>query len=190
MSTADAMTEKEYLYRIIQDQLRRHPGFGVEDLYKMVCQATCGGDHLLKNRSEAKRMLREEWENSERIPKGETLLEMIDPRGEVMRVNLRVYKKIGGTLQRLFDVFVRSAQKFEKDRKRLVVYWEAIMKLAEKEEVPFSKDVLEDFWIDVGRKGFPAVHHSDAYVDANRPSYRVVLKRLWEGFEKERESER
>jgi len=178
------MTEKDYLHQIILDQLRRHPGFGVEDLYKMVYQATCGGDHILTNKSEAKKMLREEWENSGRIPKGETLLEMIDPRGEIMRVNLRVYKKIGGTLQRLFDIFVRSAQGFKKDQERLVAYWETIMEWAEQGDIPFSKDVLEDFLIDVGRKGFPALHHSESYVDANRPSYRVVLKRLWEGFEK------
>ena len=43
--------------------------------------------------------------------------------------------------------------------------------------------MLEDFLIEMGRKGFPAVHHSESYVDANQPAYRVILKRLWEGFE-------
>ena len=171
--------EKRYLHQLIQDQMRRHEGFGVEDVYKLVYQATCGGEHLLRNRSAAKEQLREEWENTEKIPKGEPLLEVIDPRGEVMRVNLRVYRKIGGTLERLVAVFVRSAVECEKDQKRLVAYWEVLMELAEREEIPFDRGALEDFWIEMGRKGFPAVHHSERYVDANRPSYRVVLKRLW-----------
>ena len=34
--------------------------------------------------------------------------------------------------------------------------------------------------IEVEKKGFPPIHHSKSYVEANRPSYRVVLKSLWE----------
>ena len=177
--------EKQYLHRIIQDQMRRHEGFGVEDMYKLVYQATCGGEHLLRNKSAANKKLREEWKNTEKMPKGEPLLEIIDPRGEVMRVNLRVYKKIGGNLERLFTVFVRSAAEFKKDRERLAAYWEVLMAFAKRGEIPFDRGALEDLWIEMGMKGFPAVHHSERYVDANRPSYRVVLKRLWMASEKE-----
>jgi len=90
------MTERDYLLQIIEDQFRRHPGFQVEDLYKIVYQATLGGDHLLRDKVAAERMFREEWENLGKIQKGEFLLEVIDPKGEVLRVNLRVYRKIGG----------------------------------------------------------------------------------------------
>jgi len=174
--------EQEYLLEIIKDQLHRHPGFQVDDLYKMVHQVTFGGAHLLKNKEKARKMLLEEWENTERIPKGETLLEVIDPSGEIIRVNLRVYKKVGGTVNRLFDLFVQSTQGFKQDRDRLVNYWEIITEEAMKGVLPFSKDTLEDFWIEVGRKGFPAVHHSESYIDTNRPAYRLVIKSLWEGF--------
>ena len=181
---ANTTTEIGFLQHIIQDQLHRHSGFKVDDLYKLMYQATCGGEHFLTNKSKARKNLIEEWESMERIPKGETLLEIIDPRGEIMRVNLRVYKKIGGTVQKIFEYFIRSVEAFKKDQDRLVRYWEAIMEMAKKETIPFSRGILEDFYIDVGRKGFPAIHHSESYLDANRPSYRLVLKGLWEGFNK------
>ena len=180
-----SMTEEAYLHHIIQDQLRRHQGFQVDDLYKMIYQTTYGGEHFLHDKTKARKMLQEEWENTERIPKGESLLEIIDPRGEIMRVNLRIFKKVGGTVRQIFDLFVRSAREFEEDRERLVQYWETIMNMAERGEIPFSKDILEDFYIEMGRKGFPVIHHSESYIDANRPAYRIVLKKLWEGFEEE-----
>jgi hypothetical protein len=180
------MTERDFLLNIIEDQLRRHPGFRVEDLYKMLYQACFGGDHLIKDKAKARKRLQEEWNNTDKIPKGETLIEIIDPRGDVMRINLRIYKKIRGTADRLFDLFVQSAEQFEKDRDRLIRYWGYVMEMVENGEIIFSKSILQDFWIDMGKEGFPAVHHSESYFDANRPAYRIVLKKLWEGFEEKR----
>jgi len=179
MSMVHAMTERDVLYRIVQDQLRRHAGFGIEDLYKMMFQATCGGEHLMKNKAEAKKILFDEWEHLDKVQKGEPLREVIDPRGEVLRVNLRVYKKIGGNPRRLFGIFVRSAKDFLSDRDRLIRYWKFLVEMTKSGEIPFSKDDLEDFWIDVERKGFPAVHHTKAYAEANQPAYRVVLQHHW-----------
>jgi hypothetical protein len=176
------LEEKEILLQILKDQIRRHPGFYVEDLYKLIFQVTCGGSHLLENHSEVEKSLQDEWNNTERIPKGETLLEVIDPRSEVIRINIRVYKKISGKRDILHQIFIQSAQSFRKDHDRLIRYWEMILDMAGKNEIPFSKEILEDFLIEQGEKKFPAIHHSKAYIDWNRPSYRVVLKKLWEGF--------
>jgi len=183
MKTDKSIEEKEILLQIIKDQIRRHRCFYIEDLYKLIFQITCGGIHHIESRSRAEKKLKDEWNNTEKIPKGETLLEIIDPMGEMMRVNIRVFKKISGQRKRLFNVFMKSAEACKKDEKRLIRYWEMIMDLAEKQTIPFSKDILEDFLIEQGKRDFPDIHHSDGYLDCNRPSYRVVLKRFWEGFE-------
>ena len=175
------ISEKETLLQIIHDQIRRHPGFYIQDLYKMVYQAVCGGSHFLGNHADTKNHLQEEWNNTERIPKAETLLELIDPRGEIMRVNIRIFKKIGGPLDQLLQIFIESVKTFQKDRSRLVETWEKIMDLAEEKKVPFSRTLLEDFLIEQGKNDFAMVHHSDPYIEFNRPSYRIVLKRLWQG---------
>lgn len=173
------LTERDSLCQIVKNQIKRYREFHVEDLYKLVYQATCGGEHLLKDKRLAKEILHEEWEEAEKILKRETLLEMIDPCGEIMRVNIRIYKKIGGSFVHLFDIFRRSGEKYVKDEKRLALYWQYVLDMASKGDIPFEKEMLKSFWDSVERRGFQPVHHSKAYVEVNHPSYRVVLKSLF-----------
>ena len=91
-------------------------------------------------------------------------------------------KQVSKVLIGLFEMMKRSADHFQNDEQRLVRYWETIMEWSDERIIPFAKDDVEDFWIDVGRRGFPAVHHSESYTVANRPAYRVVLKSFLEGF--------
>ncbi len=176
------MTAKDALREIIQDQLGRHAGFRIQDLYKLLHQAAFGGGHLLADRSQVLARIREEWQVMERIPKGETLLEIIDPAGEIMRVNLRLYKKTGGTPEEMADLFIQSAKMVQPDRKKLVQTWEAVTEMAKSDQIRLSVDEMEDFWIEMGRKDFPPAHHSDSYIEVNRPAYRIVLKKMWKGF--------
>ena len=180
-------SEKEFLLAVIQDQIRRYPKMKPVDLYKLVFQITCGGEHLLQNRKEAKKMLDEEWASLDKVQKGESLLEPIDPLGEVIRVNLRVYRKIGGTPAKLFDTFLRSAKEFKRDEQRLGTYWELLMEMAENGRIPFKKQDLEDLYIEMGRKKFPSAHHSKPYIEHHKPAYRIILKQFWEGFNDEKQ---
>jgi hypothetical protein len=174
------LNEKDLLNKIIQDQLRRYSGFQIRDLYKLIYQICLGGHHLMTNPTMAKKALLEEWKTLDKVNKGEPMLEIIDPLGEVMRVNLRVYRKIGGTPESLFRIMKESVSHFIVSRDRFIRYWDKVMYLSEKEEILFSHGDLEDFWIDMGRKDFPAIHHSDSYTERNRPAYRVILKSYWE----------
>ena len=71
---------------------------------------------------------------------------------------------------------------FPKDKSRFIAAWEMAMDLAEDREIPFSRILLEDFLIEQGKNDLPTVHHSDPYIESNRPSYRIVLKQYWEGL--------
>ncbi len=177
------MDDKNYLLTIIQDQVRRHPGFRIQDLYKLIYQSCFGGGHLLHDKKKARAALGKEWNNAEKIPKGETLIEVIDPLSEILRINIRIYKKTGGTPDRLFKAFVKSSQEIQPNRNRFIEYWETATKWAETGIIDFSSDAMKDTLIDMGKEEFPPQHHSKPYLEANRPSYRVVLKRFWEGFE-------
>lgn len=172
--------EKDCLLYIIRDQIRRRPAICVQDLYKLVFQATCGNVHLLKNSKEVKSTLVEEWKELGKIRKGEPLLEMIDPMGRIIRVNLRVFRKIGGSVDPLFNLMVRSARMFSADRKRLETHLAWIADWAEEGKIFFEKEELTRFWSDMEERNFSPVHHSKNYTDAYNPAYRVVLKKLWE----------
>lgn len=182
----ESQLERTYLKTIIQDHLTHHRGFRVQDLYKMLHQATCGNAHLLVNPEDAEASLFSEWTDLDRVQKGESLLEVIDPSGKMIRINLRVYRKMKNTPLDLLKSIKRTAEYFVRDEQRLVRYWESIMEWSVSGEIPFGKDEVEDFWIDMGCQGFPAVHHSEAYTAANRPAYRIVLKSFWEGFAEKR----
>ena len=172
-------TEKENLCQILQNQFHRHMNMEVIDLYKLIYQITYGPNHLLENQDQAKAMLREEWENTEKIVAGETLLEVIDPLDQIIRINLRIYKKVGGKSDHLFNLMVQSAQLFQKDGERLIRYWNWITEWARNPEWFFPKKDLDHFWAEMEKEHFPMCHHSKSYIDANRPSYRIVLKHLW-----------
>ena len=177
------MDERANLLDVLEDQLNRHQKFGIADLYKLVHQTTFGGKHLAMDRDQAMQQLLEEWLPEIRIPAGANMLEIIDPRGDVMRVNIRIFKKTGGSPQDLIECFQKSIQAFTPDPNRFETYWQWIMAWCRDAELPFPVDAMDDYYIQQGREGFPAVHHSDAYVEANRPAYRVVLKSLWKGFD-------
>jgi hypothetical protein len=179
------MTEQDQLRTIIEEQVRRYHGFGIEDLYKLVYQATCGGGHLIKNRVKAKRVLQKEWLILGRLQRGERLLEIIDPLGKIVRVNLRIYKKMGGQLQRFFTLFVESSKLQKEDKPRLNRYWNDIITMSEAGEIAFSSQQLVGFWKRMEEKGLPPISHSEGYVEYNRPAYRVIQKQLWEGFQKQ-----
>ena len=182
MMLMSSVAEKDSLCQIIQKQIHRYREFNVEDLYKLIYQVTCGGGHLLGDKRLVKEMLREEWEDAGKIRKGETLLEMIDPQGEILRVNIRVYKKIGGSFDRFLNLFIQSAENYKRDERRLILYWQYIMEMVSNNDIPFEKQTLMSFWEGMKQNNFPPVHHSKAYVEANHPLYRIVLKSLWEEF--------
>ncbi len=175
----DVITEKEQLFHILKDQFYRHPKYQVVDLYKLIYQIVFGPRHLLENQAEAKVLLQEEWEHTEKSPSGEALLEVIDPLDQIIRINIRIYKKVGGKPDPLFDLIVRSAQLFQKDSERLMRYWQWITDWVEDQDCPFAKRELDRFWAEVEAEHFPPKHHSKTYMDTHRPSYRIILKRLW-----------
>lgn len=184
------MKDNEYLLAVIQDQIRRHPGFQIKDLYKLVHQSCFGGGHLLQDRAKARKRLEDEWRNTEKIPPGETLIEVIDPSSEILRINLRVFKKTGGTVDRLFDAFEKSSESIQPNPDQFVAFWNSAIKWAENGVIDFSAEAMKDFLIDMGKENFPPVRHSKPYLEANRPSYRVVAKKFWEGFGEEAQTKK
>lgn len=173
--------EQDSLLKIVQDQLRRYPRMKPVDLYKLLYQAALGGEHLLESGAAAEKALKQEWDELDKVQKGEVLLEPIDPRGEVLRVNLRLYRKTGGTPEALLSLFEISAGKFRRDEQRLNAYFQACIDAADRDELPFGKQELEDLYIEMGRQGFPPKHHSKAYREHHKPAYRIVLKSVWDG---------
>lgn len=173
-------------------QLHLHPSTTVTDILKQCYQAAYGAEHLLTDKVAARRYLEREFEAT---PAKDILLcEHISD--EFCRVNIAAWKHRGLPSDDLFELFAASAHPRENGRELL----EGFLREAEEyvdlhEEFVFSHghhkrvklfgehctEAVEEY----RRSGMPAIHHSDAYREAEHPAYRIVeTKLLREYFEK------
>lgn len=150
------------------EELKRHPLGDLQDAYKMCYQRAFGPTHILKNRNEALKCLEEELAGVE--PSDGNLIEPISDK--YCRVNLAVWKNRGLSAKELFALLEKSAESHVDEdfnchvceavsaiRACGLTYADALLALVSCTEVS-------------------PVHHSDGYVKAYKPSYRVVSREL------------
>lgn len=158
----------------------RYPRMQIADLYKLIHQATFGGEHAVPDPDRARQQLIREavgltTESAERGRAApEPLIEPLTPDGAIFRVHLRPYLAAGGRLESLLDAFVSTANGYAGSPRRMRAYWGVARRLAIEGRLPFRADRLDDFLAAREAAGFPAVHHSEAFVNSYRPAYRVV----------------
>ena len=171
------------LEELVGEHVRLHPCLGVEDVYKLLFQGVMGVGHILGDKDRAWRELKEEFErvDASEFPE-EPLLESVSVDGEVVRVNLRPFKRLGLSLEGLFRTMVRSAERIRVDKMGFVRVWNTFVGLVREGQLGFDFERLLDFDRVVRAGGHPLIHHSRAYVEANKPAYRIVQKRLYKGM--------
>ena len=173
-------SEKTELLRIIQQHIKRYSDFEIQDLYKMLYQASCGPGHILKNQDNAQNHLKELWNELGKVFPGEPLIEIIDPQGEMIRINLRIYKKLGNQFESLLFMWLQSAREFKVDKQPLDAYGKLISKFAIDTEIHFSTGNIERYWNRMRSMSYPTVRHSKNYLQSHCPAYCVLLKRIWD----------
>jgi hypothetical protein len=168
------------LVGLVEEQLRLHSDVGVRDVYKLLFQGVMGVKHILGDREGAWRWLREEFES---VDVGEfleePLLERVSVDGSVVRVNLRSFKRLGLSLEGLFEVMVKSAERIGADKEEFVKVWSGFMELVREGKLDFDYERLREFDEKVKDMGYPPVHHSREYARANKPTYRITHKQTY-----------
>ena len=171
----NCQSSKDPFQEIIQDQLQRYPQMQTQDLYKLVYQAAMGNIHLGIDPAVLKNYLVNEMDKVN-ASDNEPLVEEISPEG-MIRVNLRPYKVKSGTSEKLFEAMRETANTFTPNKNKIIQYWEVIEKMTEDNSIPFNKSELESFLKEMQASNYPAVHHSDQYLELYHPAYRVILKK-------------
>ncbi|NQT26924.1 hypothetical protein HQ585_16325 [candidate division KSB1 bacterium] len=173
--------ERENLLQIIRKQIVLYPKFDVQDMYKMCYQVTQGGIHYINEMATARIDLSTEWRGLKDPFFNESLIENIDPRQKLIRVNLRPFKEQGGTPEQILNLFERSLKETTPDESLLKQYWDAAIQMVDELELPFTKNAIREFWDAMQENGFPPVRHSNFYRKMHQPAYRLVLLKYWEG---------
>lgn len=171
----DPDTERRILSTLLVDQLLRYPLMQLDDLYKLIFQAAMGSEHAVPDREAAASYLQEELKKMGSGPV-EPLIDPISPDGRIVRVHLRPYLQSGEDPGILLNAFLRTADRFQGSLEKLPAWWKDAIALIEEQQLPLQVKHSQTFFSRMADMGFPAVHHSRAYLSAYKPAYRVVLK--------------
>jgi hypothetical protein len=157
------------------NSLAADPETRIEDAYKFLFQAACGGEHAVPDEESARAWLEREWASLGKTLPGEPLEVPLRPDGALVRLNLRPYRDRGGRPDALLAAFLTSARSFEPDRDLFRASWAALgEELAAHPLGPLNRAEWARLDTAMRAQGYPAVHHSRAYSAARHPAYRVL----------------
>ncbi|HKM29512.1 MAG TPA: hypothetical protein VJZ51_01980 [Bacilli bacterium] len=173
---------------IIRSYLR-YPKSTIEDLLKLVFQASFGGGHMIKDANESLLFLREECSKLKREKNlHELLYEYISD--DSVRINLRPYLECNFDLTYLNEIFVQSANTKVHNENVLNDYLKYLKGLIKNKLINFDYNNALAVISKFENSGFPLMHHSEEYRDAYKPAYRVVDKAFITQAMKEKQLER
>ena len=151
-----------------------HPEAEAEDLYKLLHQAIYGPGHAIPDPDAAARWLTRELGELGLPLVGEVACEVLGGRPILVRVNLRPFVAGGGDATELLDAFVATAGEVRGDPRQMGEALEIVVKWLRSDGWGNRADALQRLGAELAPKGYPAIHHSEAYVEAYRPAYRVI----------------
>jgi len=166
---------------LIEDQMARHPSMDARDVYKLLYQGVMGPEHLIASAEGFTACLQEEYDL---LPAGgvEPLWEAIRPDGRLGRVNLRPYKAQGRDLSWLVGACLETARRPWGTVEELRVVWAWFSEACHGGRWgQFPASEVRTFTVWLEEHGYPAVHHSAGYMEAERPAYRLLAGDLLSG---------
>lgn len=173
--------EKMQIKEAVEYQLNNYPESRLTDVYKNFFQDFYGPGHLVQNTDMAISYLRQELEEtvgcSLNLP-----VEGTGYKNNFVRVDLCLIKEGKIAEEDFIRLFMESADSFKEPEIRAwKKEWEKILRViehldAEMEDFDRDKEVLNSMI----EKGEYVVHHSEEYIRAYHPHYRIIRKDLAE----------
>ena len=147
----------------------------VQDLYKLVHQASMGAEHAIGDSLTAVKYLKHEM----RILRGSSNGPLCDPVShsrKLVRVHLRPFVLTGENADALAKAFVATASAIKESPTLLQRYWRYAESAARAGKLPFAVSEMQTYYSMRAAQEHAAVHHSQHYRAAYRPAYRVVRR--------------
>ncbi len=171
--------EREAFQRLLLQHEQRFPKSRAEDYYKLISQSVFGIGHLIKGEASARTALEREIFTLGPPKAHEPLIEPLDPRGRMVRVNLRPFVAQNLSRDALLTVMMETAATVQADTALFLGRWNAFRELVKREEIDIPMEDFEAVDAFARDRDYPPLHHSDDYRGAYKPAYRVVLKDLF-----------
>ena len=163
------------LLNFSEERWRSDPAMRIEDAYKWLFHATQGGEHAITSADGPRRWLEREWKTLTAAAPDEPLIESLRPDGKLVRLHLRPYRTQGGTPEPLLSAFVASAQKFKPDKSAFRALWNELgAQLRSGSRNALTRAAWERLDYETADQKYPAIEHSENYLKARIPAYRVL----------------
>lgn len=167
---------------LIRTHVQRYVAIDIMDVYKLLHQAVFGSGHAITNQRAAREWLDNEC--AKLIPnEEEPILENVHPNGQIVRLHLRPYLALHGSLKKLLDAFVQSAKAVTGSEEVIAGYWQLFQQMCEPGSPLANRFSARTISL-VGRtraaEHWPASHHSPPYDRTHKPAYRVLTLSLAE----------
>lgn len=162
----------EELVGLVAEHHGRRPLMRAADWYKLIYQGVFGVGHILGEGSYAS-LVEEAGRVRDLGPGDEPLLERVSCDGSMVRVNLRPYMRVGGSLGALHGA-MKASSSLRGEPKAFIRLWRRFKAAAV--ELGLGLDEGEVCELDdlLAERGPVAMHHTEEYRDAYYPAYRVV----------------
>jgi hypothetical protein len=163
---------------VIAAHFEMRQGLEPQDIYKLLYQGVLGPEHLMDDVWAAKKSL---YLEVVRLPEALAIQPILEPLSPALcRVNLQPFIQGGGRVDIVWWLFRQTARNYRPgtliDLERSWRYF-----LATPWASLYAPEILVQFWQRMATAGFPPVHHSRSYTEANAPHYRVVMRHLVAG---------
>ncbi len=169
--------EKDNLIRILIQHAARYPEMKCQDAVKLCYQHVFGGGHLIKDPEASLAYLRKEMSETE-AGDPEELLE--DIGSGLVRLHLGSAKQLHISAEKINEVFVESSLHHIGTIHKMIEALQILLELSSQHVFYFNEKELRDYLEQYRQAGYPMVSHSEQYRKLYKPSYRVLLRALWE----------
>jgi hypothetical protein len=172
----------EKVEALIERHVQRYAEIDILDIYKLLHQAIFGPGHPITNRKAAEEWLERQSEILQPAP-DQPLLESIHPDDAVLRLHLRPYLKLNGSLKKLLDASIESSKAIIGDLETMASWWEVFQHMTDADGSfanRFDARTVRLIGRNCANESWPASHHSPAYDFAYKPVYRVLSRSIAE----------
>ncbi len=165
----NVMQQSEQTRKLLIRHYRSYPDLKIQDVFKFLYQSAFGCEHLVSSLEVAKEYVSKELAALHN--EGERGIDLLD--GAYSRVPLS-YMDHGLSAETFAKLFVASAKQETNGMGDLLQKLKIAKELVAQGSLPFRPDEFENAAAEWAAEGYPAIHHSNAFREAYRPSYRVI----------------
>jgi len=151
-----------------------HPEAEAVDLYKFLHQAMFGPGHAAPDRAQAAKALDSELADLGPLMSSEAWCDTLGGDPMLVRVNLRPFVANGFSSDALVEAFVATASAVRADPQQMGVALDLVVQWLQTDSRQDLGRDLQELARTMAKQGYPTVHHSAAYRQAYKPSYRVI----------------